>query len=351
MSALKRTNVLRRIVLSALTKNIGSSTTTLHGGKLNKEEVKRVLIIRPNHRLGNQLLITPVVQEVQNTFPNCKIDLFVKGFVAPIIFKNYENIGEIFRLPKKPFKELIPYLQGWLNVRKYRYDIVINVEKGSSSGRLLAKFSRAKYKFYGDDVADSQFAAADYLHIAKRPVCSLRDCLFKLGVPVTDKMIPSLDLKLSTSEIDNGKKILQDLTGNKEAKTICLFTFATGLKCYTKEWWAEFYGKLKLAYPHFNMIEILPVENVSQIDFKEPSFYSKDVREMAAVIANTAVFIGADSGIMHLASSAKIPTLGLFSVMDPAVYEPYNNGSRALNTNKLSFDEMMAEIDNVLSAK
>jgi ADP-heptose:LPS heptosyltransferase len=41
-------------------------------------------------------------------------------------------------------------------------------------------------------------------------------------------------------------------------------------------------------------------ENVSQIAFKSPTFYSKDIREIGAVIANTEIFIGADSGIMHL---------------------------------------------------
>lgn len=350
MSSLKKINEVRRTVLSVLTKNIGTSTTILKGKPLNRNEIKRVLIVRPNHRLGNQLLMTPLIQEVQQTFPNCKIDLFVKGFVAPILFKNYDNIDQILRLPKKPFKELGIYIQGWLKIRKQRYDIAINVTKGSSSGRLLTKFARAKYKFYGDDMPDTHFSAADYLHIAKRPVCSLRDCLSKLGISFTDREIPSLDLKLSSSEIAEGKKLLHNLIADKEARTICLFTYATGSKCYTEAWWEEFYGKLKSAFPHFNMVEILPVENISKIGFKEPSFYSKDVREMAAIMANTDVFIGADSGIMHLASSAKIPSFGLFSVTSPEVYAPYNNGSRALHTNELSIDEMIAEINKVLSA-
>jgi ADP-heptose:LPS heptosyltransferase len=69
--------------------------------------IKTVLISRPNHRLG-QLLITPLVQEVTDTFPNCKIDLFVKGNIAAIIFENYENIDSIIKLPKKHFNDLLP---------------------------------------------------------------------------------------------------------------------------------------------------------------------------------------------------------------------------------------------------
>jgi ADP-heptose:LPS heptosyltransferase len=47
--------------------------------------VEKILICRPNPRLGNQLLITPLVQDVIAT--DCEIDLFVNGGLAPIILK------------------------------------------------------------------------------------------------------------------------------------------------------------------------------------------------------------------------------------------------------------------------
>ena len=53
--------------MKSLTKNIGKSHAE---GKLNQNfVVKRVLISRPNHRLGNILLLTPLVQEIEKTFP------------------------------------------------------------------------------------------------------------------------------------------------------------------------------------------------------------------------------------------------------------------------------------------
>ena len=75
--------------MRAVTKGIGSNYTEPQPGSLKPENIKRVLITRPNHRLGNQLLLTPIVQEVIATFPNCKIDLFVKGGVAYPVFENY----------------------------------------------------------------------------------------------------------------------------------------------------------------------------------------------------------------------------------------------------------------------
>jgi len=134
-----------------------------------------------------------------------------------------------------------------------------------------------------------------------------------------------------------------------DKKTIAIFTFATGAKCYSPEWWNPFYEKLKTAFPDYNIVEVLPVENVSQIDFKAPSFYSKDVREIAAFIANTEVFIGADSGIMHLASASQTPVLGLFSVTVPEKYEPYGNNSVAIDTNKHDYESIISLVKERLS--
>ena len=44
------------------------------------------------------------------------------------------------------------------------------------------------------------------------------------------------------------------------------------------------YNTLCKEFKSYNIIEVLPVENISQIDFKAPSFYSKDVREIAHLL-------------------------------------------------------------------
>jgi ADP-heptose:LPS heptosyltransferase len=339
-------NVLRRILMRRLTKNIGTSHFDPNTD-FTKVVIKKILICRPNPRLGNQLLITPIVQEVIATFPECEIDLFVNGGLAAIVFKNYKNVKRIIQLPRKPFKELIKYSQGWMAIKKHNYDIVINVVEGSSSGRLSAQFANSKYTFFGDDIDELQLKYEDYKHIAKQPVYNFRYYLTKLGVRENDRPIPSLNLLLSPSEIAEGQKLLQKIVNN-DKKTIGIFTFATGEKCYSETWWEVFYERLKSEYPDYNIIEILPVENVSQIGFKAPTFYSKDIREMGSLIANTEVFIGADSGIMHLASSVQTPTVGLFSVTNIMMYGPYNNNSVAIDTNSGSIDDWIKIVDSIL---
>ena len=334
--------------MQGMTKKISGSAMNQNLKMINRDAIKTVLICRPNHRLGNQLLITPLVQEVTDTFPNCKIDLFVKGNIAPIIFENYGNVDSIIKLPKKHFNDLLPYMRGWLALKKKQYDLVINVDKNSSSGRLSTKFTKSDYKFFGDAETDFELKYPDHKHIAKYPVYGLRSYLSKLGIPNKENPVPSLNIKLSPSEIAAAKLELEKLI-NKDQKTICLFTFATGEKCYSETWWNAFYERLKKEYGNYNIIELLPVENVSQIGFKAPSFYSKDIRQIASFIANTDIWIGADSGMMHLASASKTPTVGLFSVTVVDKYEPYGNNSVAIDTNSANTDEMIKAINTIIS--
>jgi len=274
--------------------------------------------------------------------------LFVKGTLAPIVFQNYENIDKIIDLPKKPFKELIKYLKVWTLIRKQNYDLVINVDQNSSSGRLAVQFSTAKYKFFGDLPENVTLPYQDYPHIAKYPVYNFRYALTQFGIENKEEPVALIDLKLSPSEIAEGKKTLDKII-DQNKKTIAIFTFATGDKCYCVSWWEDFYAALKKEYPNHNIFEVLPVENVSQINFQAPSFYSKDVREIGSVLANAAVFVGADSGIMHLASASKVPTVGLFSISKLNKYEPYGNNSIGIDTTKNEIPDFIKAINSILN--
>jgi len=333
--------------MQGLTRNMSNRSFAANVSANGPVKIEKVLICRPNHRLGNMLLITPLVQEIMLTFPACKIDILVKGGIAPIVFKNYKDINAIIALPKKPFTNLGSYIQGWIDIRKNHYDIVFNVVNDSSSGRLSAQFANATFKFVSDDHSDAQLKVGKYEHIAKSPVQSFRKFIETLGFKPRDTEMPMLDIKLDNAELAAGEQVLRRLVVN-DRKTIGIYTFATGEKCYSEAWWGEFYEKLKTVCPHHNIIEILPIENVSMIAFKAPPFYSKDIREIASLIASCSLFIGADSGIMHLASAARAATVGLFSITNPNAYGPYGNKSIGIDTSKIDIDGCLAIVKDIL---
>lgn len=338
-------NRMRRRIMHCLTSSIGNNDTVLHD-----RNVRSILISRPNNRLGNQLLLTPLIAEAGDLFPGCRIDLFVRGNLGPILFGGFSNVDRILRLPPKPFKQLGRYLQTWLKLRTRHYDLVFNVVDGSSSGRLSTLFARSGQKLYGLQDSELEATFPDYLHMAKFPVYNLRKSFYGDVNNFRERRMPSLSMRLSDEEMAQGKADLDALV-DASKPTICFYTFATGAKCYSKEWWYSVYDLMVQRYSaNYNLLEILPKENVSQIDFKATSYYSTDLRLLAALMANTRLFVGGDSGMMHLAAASGTCTLGLFSITRPVKYAPYGHGSRAIETEGLTAQSIVRFVGEALAA-
>ncbi len=116
-------------------------------------------------------MITPLIQEVTGLFPQARIDLFVKGNLGQILFKEYSEVDRIIQLPRKPFKNLGAYLSGWLENKKpalrscYQRCGMHLLREG-----LSTQFANARYRFFGDIPDNVPLAYADHEHIAKYPV-------------------------------------------------------------------------------------------------------------------------------------------------------------------------------------
>ena len=259
-----RINYLRRKITRFFSKIFVSNKLSEDEFSQNITQVKKVLVTRPNHRLGNNLLLTPLISEISEIFPNAEIHIFTKGGLADVVFENYKNVTRLIKLPRKPFKNLIEYFSCWFSILSQKYDISINANRVSFSGKLAIKFSRSNYKFYNILNENLEYID-DYSHNAKNPAYNLR-LQVKNKIDRSEITIPKLDIKLRDYEIKNGEKLLKSMFRNQKP-TISIFTFATGDKCYSKDWWKELYSKIKNFENDFNILEILPAENVSQIDF------------------------------------------------------------------------------------
>ena len=327
MSFKSQINHYRRTIMKALTGNIGNRFLAEKGKIDPNFKINRVLICRPNQRLGNTLLITPLIQEIITENPQVVIDVFVKGRVAPIVFQNYTQVDQIIELPKKPFKDLINYIKVWFKIRDKKYDLAINVHQESSSGRISTLVSRSKFKLFGDEFL-SDPTALEQVHLAKMPVFQFRQFLKFVKGKTIATPYPILNLNLSAAEIAKGQKLLHQVTQHSNKKTIAFFTYATGSKCYSSQWWDDLYEQVNPTFSEkYNLIEILPVEDISMLNGKLPTFYSKDVREIAAVMNNCELLVAADSGMMHLGVAAPTKTIGLFKAGLVDKYRPYGEGN------------------------
>ena len=65
-----------------------------------------------------------------------------------------------------------------------------------------------------------------------------------------------------------------------------------------------------------------------------------DLIEMYNLMQKSDLFIGNDSGLMHLAALAKVPTVGLFGPSDLKKYRPFGIKTLAIKSPK-NFNELM----------
>jgi ADP-heptose:LPS heptosyltransferase len=67
---------------------------------------------------------------------------------------------------------------------------------------------------------------------------------------------------------------------------------------------------------------------------------TEDLPTVAACLKRCALFVGNDSGIMHMAAAANIPTVGLFGPSRPENYSPWGELGRAVRTEK-AYEELV----------
>lgn len=354
----KRYSELRRRIIRGAMRPIfhaGDSRLT-RATDLSAASVRRILVCRPNHRLGNLVLLTPLVIELQRTFPQARIDIVLAGEHGAELFRTFRQVGHVYSLSRRMVRHPIAIVRTTLQMRRAHYDLVLDPCEASQSGRLLATIAGARQVIgipRGRSIAGlAQPASMDRVpaHMAQWPIYLLRRTLTH-STPGSGNDFPALDIQLSADERENARTTLeQTLRAAGESRTrhvIGVFAEATGAKGYGSDWWRRFIRVVAARHPAVAIVEIVPADGRPRLAGELPSFGSPSPRAVAAVISNMQCFVSADCGIMHLASAAGVPTIGLFSVTDALKYAPYGHGSQALETNGKS-PEQVAESASTL---
>lgn len=303
-------------------------------GGLPAYGIHRVLVCRPNHRLGNNVLLGPLIEEIERLYPGAEIDI-VGGAAAVVLYASRFRVHKVFALPRRVARHLFFTLRLLRDIRSARYDLAIDASIGSQSGRLLLALAHARFKLGFPDAAVSPASAWHVLawpdHLAQRGVFLLRSAY----AGDTDSAYPPLDVGLSLREKEEAAEILALLCRRSPSASrpvVGIFTNATGAKRYAEAWWIQFLQTFQSRCPDVEVVDLVAAHGSSQLGERFVPFYTQNLRHLAAMIASMDAFISADCGVMHLAAASGAPTLGLFSTTDPAKYAPYGGANAALST-------------------
>jgi ADP-heptose:LPS heptosyltransferase len=317
--------------------------------------IHRVLVCRPNHRLGNAVLISSLLAEIEALYPGAEIDLVTGGDAAQSLFNDRFQVRRVFCLPRKIARHLWFSIGLLRQLRGNSYDLAIDACNGSRSGRLLLAIVKARFKLGFPDEATS--AASGWHqwscppHLAQRSVLLLRAAY----AGKIDRPCFPLNLCLSDDEKQQSQRALEavihashPLVG--KCPVVGIFANATGAKRYGEQWWVQFVGTLQAALPDVLIVDVLAEHGHSQLGGEFASYYTRDLRRLASVISNMDAFISADCGVMHLAAASGTPTLGLFSVTCPTKYGPFGVADAAVATTGMTAVDVASVVSDWLSA-
>jgi len=307
-----------------------------------------ILICRPNTRLGNTLLMTPLVEEIEATLPSARVEILTACPVAHEVFREFPSVRRVHQLPFRGVRHPLRHFLTLLRVRRVRYDILIDPCPRSWTGRFLTRHlpARLKIGFSGAGQPDGvdvgvPFAGAP-VHMGDYPVYLLRRGLLGLDEDAARAEAPRLSIRLTDAERLAGREEIERLLGGRGSRpVVAVAAHATGAKRFDVDWWRRMIATLQTRLPAARVIEIRPPSGVAALP-ELPAYCSRRVRQVAAVLEAADCFVCADSGLMHLGAATDANTVGLFKVTEPRLYVPRRGASCALTASD-GAPELVAE--------
>jgi heptosyltransferase III len=320
--------------------------------RIDPREIRSVLIGRINGRLGNTLFLTPMLERIHALLPAAAIDLAVSYQNAPALLVGTPGLRRVILFPHKGHRIIAQYLRALRQLRASRYDLAIDPTPYSTSGRLILSLTRARYRL-GFSLP-SQWAPlthgiplpAESLHQGRQGAYLIATALGAAWDPATIR----LWLPLQPAEIAAGRAAVEATVQSRQPGSAPLrplvgyFGHATGLKNLAPAWWARFWQAFLAQHPEVIVLEFLPGPGAVPTQPQFASLHLAAQRQLTAAIQALRMFISADAGPMHLASTTDTPTIGLFQVTDPLQYGPLKSVDRSIDVAPLTPEEAAGRV-------
>jgi predicted lipopolysaccharide heptosyltransferase III len=296
---------------------------------LNKP-LHRVLLIRLRS-IGDTVLMTPCLTALKNWQPNLEIDVLLESLSAPVL-SNHPQVSKLFVLPKVS-GELAKMRVRWQIIKSLRarsYDLAVNLH-GGTTGLFLAKLSGAKktlgYKASRYSSLLSLAAPSPEIIWQKEQIHCVEQQLGLLKWAGVDVLTPPP----SNLAVDPLAKKNIEAKLDKIKKPFLLIHPAAAFQ--SKQWEAKnFAAVIEHIYQRYKIPSILAVaKNEIQVATKIKSFtkvpltsfVDLDLSELMALIEQSSLFLGNDSGPAHIAAAFQKPVVVIFGSSNSKVWHPW----------------------------
>ncbi|HSF68570.1 MAG TPA: putative lipopolysaccharide heptosyltransferase III [Nitrospiraceae bacterium] len=286
--------------------------------------MQNVLIIMLRY-IGDVLLATPTARAIKVARPDVRVTMLVNRGTEDVLHGN-PNMDEIMTVDRRSLAAQLRFVAG---LRRRRFDTVIDLTDGDRPA-FLSWFSGAPVRIGFNDWHCPRGRL--YTHIVRSGTGQHRidrdlEALKPVNIHAASK---DLQLWLTKDEEDSADQLLNQLDIKRSRPIVIL---QPGARYWFKAWPPERFAELADGLTSQYGCQVLIggssqegdlAQQIRQMAKSRPIIMAgrTTIRQFAAIARKAALFIGNDSGAMHIASAVGTPVVGLFGPTSPREWGP-----------------------------
>ncbi len=293
---------------------------------------RSILMIKLRY-LGDVLLATPTLHALKAAYPEARVTVLVNRGTEAVLIAN-PDVDDMLVLDRGSIVEQCRFVA---QIRQRRFDTVVDLTDGDRAA-FLSRISGAPVRIGFN--AEQRWTGRCYTTVVKSDPAAHRIerdlmSLTPLGIAATDQR-PRL--WLTAQDALRAEDLLQRLAVPSDRPFVVI---QPGARYWFKAWpperFAEVADRLADKYGCQVLVGGSPQETaladavVKHATRRLVSFAGlSDVRALAALVKRSALFVGNDTGAMHLAAAVGTPVIGLFGPSNPVEWGPRGGPAEVL---------------------
>jgi heptosyltransferase III len=287
--------------------------------------MQKILIIKLRY-IGDVLLATPTVRAIKAARPDARVTMMVNRGTEDVLSGN-PDLDEVVVLDKGSLAAQWQLVAG---LRRRRFDTVIDLTDGDRSA-FLSWISGASVRIGFND--EHRWRGRCYTEVVQ-PVPGVRhridrdlEALKPMSIQAGSK---DPQLWLTPEEANSADQLLDQLGVQRSQPIVIL---QPGARYWFKAWpperFAELADQLTSQFGCQVLIggsdqDIDLAKQIQQMAKRKPIIMAgrTTIKQFAAIAKKTALFVGSDSGAMHIASAVGTPVVALFGPSSPREWGP-----------------------------
>jgi predicted lipopolysaccharide heptosyltransferase III len=295
--------------------------------------MRNVLIIKLRY-IGDVLLATPTIRSIKAARLDVRVTMMVNRGTEDVLSGN-QDLDEIIVLDKGSLTEQSRLIAG---LRRRGFDTVIDLTDGDRSA-FLSGVSGAPVRIGFND--EHRWRGRWYTHVVQS-VPGVRhridrdlEVLKPLGIQAGSK---DPQLWLTPEEEKSADELLVQL-GVQRSKSMMILQ--PGARYWFKAWppdrYAELADRLTSQYDCQVLIggsdqDVDLAQQIRQTAKSKPVVIAgrTTIKQFSAIAKKSALFVGSDSGAMHIAAAVGTPVVALFGPSNPAEWGPRGEATEVI---------------------